>query len=166
MLLQDAAAFVATTAFDRRLKVLQQHCITASVGTPPVKGIHQALQELRLQVHRNNKLQPARIIARSLKSRWHLVPCVTLSCLAQVSSCCGATIKLDAEQRRLARLLSATDNAAETAEAKCDALAAEIALHHKMLCRGRVQQENSHVSRSNHRSKQWRNVNSSMHREV
>jgi len=55
MLLQDAEAFVATTALDRRLKLLEQHCTIASAATSPVTGIQQALQELRLQVHCSNK---------------------------------------------------------------------------------------------------------------
>ena len=88
-------------------------------------------------------------------------PTFYISCLVQVSNCCGATIKLGAEQHRLTRLLSATSDAAEKAEAKCDALAAEVARHHKMLRRGRVQQENRHVSRS----QPWRTVDASMQRE-
>ncbi len=161
MLLQDAEAFVATTAFDRRLKILEQHCITASTAAPPVKGIQQALQELRLQVHRSNKLRPQCIFARNLKLRRHVSLLCDLSCLAQVSSCCGATIKLGAEQHRFTRQLLAATNAAETAEAKCDALAAEVARHHKMLRRDRTQQENSYLSRP----KQWRNV-ASVRREL
>ena len=89
-------------------------------------------------------------------------PVCHLSCLAQVSNCCGATVKLGADQHRLSRLLSATSNSAELAEAKCDALAAEVAQHHKMLRRSRAQQENRYVSQS----KQWRNIDASMQREL
>ncbi len=87
---------------------------------------------------------------------------MTLLCVAQVSSCCVATIKLGSEQHIVTQQLSATSNAAETAEAKCDALAAEVARHHRMLRRGRVQQENSHMSRS----KQWRSIDARMRREL
>ena len=68
--------------------------------------------------------------------------------VAQVSSCCGATVKLGVEQNRLGRLLSTTANTAEMAEAKSVALAAEVARHHKILRRCRAEQENCHVSRS------------------
>ena len=78
----------------------------------------------------------------------------------QVSSCCAATVKLGSEQHRLAQLLSASGNAAEMAEAKCDALAAEVARHHRWLRKSRTQQENCHVSRPH-----WKRIDTSMLRE-
>ena len=83
------------------------------------------------------------------------------ACLLQVSKCCGATVKLGAEQHRLARLLSVTGNAAEMADAKCNALASEVARHHKMLRRGYAQQGNCLLGRS----QPWKSVDSSMLRE-
>jgi hypothetical protein len=154
-----AKAFVASAAFDGRLKALEERCSGDRATAQSGRGIEQMVQELRQQARWSVAFPQynCRAFVCGLKMQdKRMMPsiCMTLlePCMwcfvAQVSSCCGATVKLGAEQNRLGRLLSTTANTAEMAEAKSDALAAEIARHNKILRRCRAQQENCHVSRS------------------
>ena len=148
---------MTSAAFDARLKALEERSAGDRATIASARSIEQMVEELRQQVRPLCRLRvPHHSCCMLDGAKLSYVACILWPAwltaardAAQVSSCCSATFKLGAEQSRLGRVLTATVNIAELAEAKSDALAAEIARQHKMLRRCRAaQQENCHVSRS------------------